>query len=158
MPAHVGPPVDTVTATVAEADLVESAVDVAVIVAVSAPVFAGVKVTPVPDATPAVELKVPSAAGLTAKFTVFANAPVPVTVGVQVAVCVIEIDVGAHTSATPVIVAGALVTVIFADPEMFVYPSAAELAVQVSDPVPDGVNIPPDVIVPPVAVHVTAEL
>lgn len=48
--------------------------------------------------------------------------------------------------------------VIFADPEMFVYPGAAELAVQVPVPEPDGVNIPPDVIVPPVPVHVTAEL
>lgn len=86
IPAHVGPPVDTVTATVAEPNLVESAVEVAVIVAVSAPVFAGVNVTPVPEATPVVELKVPPVVGLTAMFTVFANAPVPVTVGVQVAV------------------------------------------------------------------------
>ena len=96
---------------VAEADLVESAVEVAVIVAVSAPVLAGLKVMPVPEATPVVELKVPSAIGLTAMFTVFANAPVPETVGVQIAVCVVEIDVGAHTSVTPVIVGDTAVTV-----------------------------------------------
>jgi hypothetical protein len=86
MPAHVGPAVATVTVTVTEADLVESSVEVAVIVAVSAPVFEGVKVTAVPEATFVAALIVPSAVGLTERFTVFVNDPVPVTVGVQVAV------------------------------------------------------------------------
>jgi hypothetical protein len=66
--------------------LVESCVEVAVIVAVSAPVFGGVKITPVPEVTAEVALSVPAAVGLTETFTVFANVPVPVTVGVQVVV------------------------------------------------------------------------
>jgi hypothetical protein len=41
---------------------------------------------------------------------------------------------------------------------MLVNPATAELAVQVAVPAPDGVNTPTDVMVPPVAVHVTAEL
>ena len=58
---------------------------------------------------------------------------------------------------TEVIVGGG-VTVIVADPETFVYPDWAELAMQDAFPKPDGVNTPAEVIVPPVAVHVTAEL
>lgn len=65
---------------------------------------------------------------------------------------------GVQTSVTAVIVGPADVTVIFADPEMFVYPMTVELALQVAVPVPEGVNTPAPVIVPPVAVHVTAEL
>ena len=86
MPAHVGPPVDTVTVIGTEKNLVESCVEVAVIVAVSAPVFGGVKVTPVPEVTAVVALSDPADVGLTDTFTVFAKVPVPVTVGVQVAV------------------------------------------------------------------------
>jgi hypothetical protein len=63
-----------------------------------------------------------------------------------------------HTRTTLVIVGAAAATVTFADPEIFVYPAWAELAVQLPVPVPDGVNTPADVIVPPVAVQVTAEL
>jgi hypothetical protein len=48
--------------------------------------------------------------------------------------------------------------VIDAEPDMFVYPACAELAVQVPVPTPDGVKTPAGVIVPPVAVQVTAEL
>jgi hypothetical protein len=55
-------------------------------VAVSAPVLGGVKVTPVPEATFVDVLKVPPPVGLTERFTVFVKAPVPVTVGVQLAV------------------------------------------------------------------------
>ena len=66
--------------------MVESCVEVAVIVAVSAPVFGGVKITHVPEVTAEVALSVPDAVGLTETFTVFANVPVPVTVGVQVVV------------------------------------------------------------------------
>jgi len=86
MPAQVGAPVDAVTEIVAEPNLVASCVDVAVIVAVSAPVLGGVKVTGVAELTPVAALSVPAAVGLTARFTVFVNAPVPVTVGVQVEV------------------------------------------------------------------------
>lgn len=60
--------------------------DVAVIVAVSAPVLGGVKVTPVPEATLVEVLNAPPPVGLTDKFTVFVKTPVPVTVGVQVVV------------------------------------------------------------------------
>jgi hypothetical protein len=83
MPPHVGPAPATVTVTVTGSYLVESSVDVAVMVGVSAPVFAGVKVTGVPEATLVVALRVPSAVGFTEIFTVFEYAPVPVTVGVQ---------------------------------------------------------------------------
>ena len=55
-------------------------------VAVAAPVPAGVKVTAVPELTPEVELSVPANDGLTKRFTVLVNAPVPVTVGVQLVV------------------------------------------------------------------------
>ena len=67
-------------------------------------------------------------------------------------------DDGVHTSVTAAMVGTAAAIVIFVEPEMFVYPAAAELAVQVPVPEADGVKTPPDVIVPPVAVHVTAEL
>jgi hypothetical protein len=80
---------------------------------------------------------------------------------VQVDVCVVVIDVGAHTSVTPD-TAGvppvALVTAMAADPETFAYPAAAECATQLPAPALVGVKAPPLVIVPPVAVHVTAEL
>ena len=66
-------------------------------------------------------------------------------------------DDGLHTRVTPVMVGVAAVTAIFAEPAMFVKPAAAELAVHVAVPAPDGVNTPADVIVPPVAVQVTVE-
>lgn len=157
IPAHVGPAVVSVTATVADAVFVESSVDVAVMVAVSA-LVGGVNVTAVPDATSVEALSVPPPDGLTLRFTVFVNAPVPVTVGVQLAVCVVLMLVGVHVSVTPVTLADAAVTAMFAEPEMFVNPVTTEVAVHVPVPAPDGVNTPFDVIVPPVAVHVTAEL
>ena len=120
MPLHADAPVDTVTVIGAEPDLVESCVEVAVIVAVSAPEFGGVKTTPVPEATPVAALNVPPDVGLTERFTVFANAPVPVTVGVQVVVWLSAMEDGVHTSETPVIVEVAAVTVMFAEPDMFV--------------------------------------
>ncbi len=86
MPAQVGPLPGTVTVTTDVADLVASCVEVAVMVAVSAPVLGGVNVTPVPEATLVEVLKVPPPVGLTDRFTVFVKAPVPVTVGVHVAV------------------------------------------------------------------------
>ena len=47
---------------------------------------------------------------------------------------------------------------IIADPDMLLYPDCVELAIHAAVPVPVGVSTPPDVIVPPVAVQVTAEL
>jgi hypothetical protein len=151
-------PVDAVIATVVEADLLESCVEVAVMVTVTGGVPAGVNVTPVPEATADEALKVPFAVGLTDKLTVFVKAPVPVTVGVHVEVCVDVIDDGEHTSETPVMVGEAAATAMLAVPDMFVYPTAAELALQVAVPAPEGVNTPPEVMVPPVAVQVTALL
>jgi hypothetical protein len=66
------------------------------------------------------------------------------------------IVVWVQTSVTPVIVDVAVVIAMFAEPDTLVNPACAELAVHVPVPAPDGVNTPPDVIVPPVAVHVTA--
>jgi hypothetical protein len=64
---------------------------------------------------------------------------------------------GLHTSETPVMVGVTAVTVIFAEPDIFVNPAAAEVAVQVAVPAPDGVKTPADEIVPPVAVQVTVD-
>lgn len=84
-PLQTGAPVVEVTTTTADAVLVESCVDVAVIVAVSA-VAGGVNVIAVPAATPAEALSVPPPDGLIERLTVFVNEPVPATAGVQVAV------------------------------------------------------------------------
>lgn len=86
MLAQVGPAVVAVTLIGADWNFVESAVEVAVTVTELAPVLAGVKVTAVPDLTPAVEVNVPPFAGLMERFTVFVKAPVPDTVDVQEAV------------------------------------------------------------------------
>ena len=67
-------------------DFDESAIEVAVIAAVAAELPAGVSVRAVPDFTPVVAFSVAEDDGLTDMFTVSLNAPVPVTVGVQVAV------------------------------------------------------------------------
>ena len=151
-------PLDEVTATVAEPNLVASCVEVAVIVTVSGGVPAGVKVTPVPELTPVDGLSVPSPPGPTERFTVFVNAPVPVTVGLQVDVCVAPIVVGVHKSDTPVIVGAPAATVILAEPETLVKPPCAEWAIQEPVPAPVGVKTPATVMVPPVAVQVTAEV
>jgi hypothetical protein len=157
IPPQLGPAVVSVTATVADSVFVESSVDVAVIIAVSA-LVGGVNVTAVPEVTPDEALSVPPPDGLTLRSTVLVNAPVPVTVAVQLAVCDTVMLVGLHVSVTPVMVGAAAVTAMFAEPEIFVNPVTAEVAVQVPVPAPDGVNTPLDVIVPPVAVHFTAEL
>jgi hypothetical protein len=86
MPPQDNPLEVKVTVTCAEPDLVESAVEVAVIVTVEAPVPAGVKVTLVPELTPVEALSVPEPDGAAERVTVFVKAPVPVTVGVQAAV------------------------------------------------------------------------
>jgi hypothetical protein len=122
IPPQEGPPVDKVTVTVTEDVLVESCVETAVMIADSA-VPGAVKVTGVPELTPVEALSVPPPDGFRLRFTVFANDPVPVTVGVQVAVCVVVMLVGLHANVTLVIVGAADVTVIFAEPEMFVKPA-----------------------------------
>jgi hypothetical protein len=55
-------------------------------------------------------------------------APVPVTVATQVAVCAVEMEAGVATTDTFVTVAveGVVVTVILAEPDMFVNPVCAE--------------------------------
>ena len=80
---QLGPAVAAVTVIGTEWDLVESAVEVAVMVTEFAPVLAGVKVTAVPELTLVASLKVPALAGLRERFTVLVKEPVPVTVGVQ---------------------------------------------------------------------------
>lgn len=52
----------------------------------------------------------------------------------------------------------AAVTVILAEPDTFVYPVCVELALHDAVPAPDGVNTPAELMEPPVADHVTAEL
>jgi hypothetical protein len=85
---------------------------------------------------------------------------VPVTVATQVAVCAVVMEAGVATTETPVTVTvgGAAVTAMFAEPDTLVKPACAEWAVQVPVPAPEGVKMPPAVMVPPVAVHVTAVL
>ena len=84
--------------------------------------------------------------------------PVPDTVAAHVDVCPVAMDAGDAETVIPVTVKEEDVTVMFAEPDMFVYPACAELAVHVAVPAPDGVNTPAGVIAPPVAVQVTAEL
>jgi hypothetical protein len=83
---------------------------------------------------------------------------VPDTVAEHVDVCAVVMDAGEGATVIDVIVKGAEVTVMFAEPYTLVKPACAELAMQVPVPVPVGVNTPPCVMVPPVAVHVTAVL
>ena len=64
-------------------------------------------------------------------------------------------DAGEQTTVTDVIVAGAA-TVTVAEPNFV--ESSVDVAVIVAVPAAEGVNTPADVIVPPVADHVTAEL
>lgn len=143
MTAVVG--VGRLTETIAEPNLLESCVEVAVMVAV--PVVEGVKV-PVVVTDPMLD-------GLTDHVTAVLKLPVPVTVGAHVEVCVVEIEVGEHATETDVIV-GETVTVTDAAPNLV--ESCVEVAVIVAVPAPEGVKTPADVTVPPVAVHVTPEL
>lgn len=87
--------------------------------------------------------------------TALLYAPVPLTVATHVAVCDVLIDDGLATTEIPVTVATTAVDVIdmLAVPDLVL--SWFEVALQVPVPVPEGVNTPDCVIVPPVAVHVT---
>lgn len=84
--------------------------------------------------------------------------PVPETVAAHVEVCPVVMDAGVAVTATEVTVKGAAVIAMLAEPETLVYPACAELAMHVPVPVPVGVKTPPCVMVPPVAVQVTAVL
>ena len=93
--------------------------------------------------------------------TLLLYAPVPATVAAHCAVCAVVIEPGAAETATDVTVIGAVCTavvVIDAAPETLVEPACVEVALHVPVPTPDGVKRPDCVIVPPVAVHETAEL
>src|SRR5579859_3912876 len=90
--------------------------------------------------------------------TALLKAPVPLTVATQVAVCAVVMEDGVATTETPVTVSVGAVTAMLAVPETLVNPACVECAVQVPVPAADGVKTPPAVMVPPVAVHVTALL
>ena len=62
---------------------------------------------------------------------------------------------GLAATVMPVIVGVAFVTLIAAEPETLVKPDWVDVATQVPVPAPEGVKTPPDVMVPPVAVHTT---
>ena len=83
----------------------------------------------------------------------------PLTFATQVAVCVVLIEDGVAVTDTPVTAAefGAAAAVLMvAEPDLV--PSCVEVAVQVPEPVSDGVKTPAWVMVPPVAVQFTAVL
>ena len=111
---------------------------------------------PAPDGvkTPPAVIVPPVAVHVTALL----KAPVPNTVAAQAEVCAVVMDAGVAATVMEVIVKGTEVTVMLAAPEMLVNPACAEWAVQVPVPAPDGVKTPPEVMVPPVAVQVTAVL
>jgi hypothetical protein len=67
-------------------------------------------------------------------------------------------DEGVHVRLTPVTAGGATLIAMLAVPEIFTKPATEELAVQVAVPVPEGVKTPLELMVPPVADHVTALL
>jgi hypothetical protein len=94
-----------------------------------------------------VALNVPADAGLTERFTVFVNDPVPVTVGVQLVVWTSVMDVDVHASETLVIVGVAGLMVIVADPVTLVYPGTVDaaviVAVVIAASVAEEVNTPP---------------
>lgn len=135
----------TLTVTTELPYFVESWVEVAEIVTV--PALAGVN-------TPEL-LTVPTLVRLTDQVTEVLKLPVPVTVGVQVDVCVVRIEVGEQTTETEVMVGGTT-TVTGAEPDLV--ESWVDVAVTVAVPDAEEVNRPADVTVPPVADQLTAEL
>ncbi len=83
--------------------------------------------------------------------------PVPCTVAVHCEVALVAIVDGLHATPTEEIVGGVACTVIIAVPDLVV--SCVLVAVTVTDPAePGAVNNPLPLIVPPLAVQVTAEL
>jgi hypothetical protein len=126
-------------------DFVLSSVDVAVTIAVPAPV--GVN-------TPE-DVIVPSVA---AHVTAGLYDPVPCAVAVQLDVCLVRMDAGEQLTETDVIV-GWIVTVTVALPDLV--ESCVDVAVMVAVPAPAGVRMPALLIVPMLVGltdHVTDEL
>lgn len=82
----------------------------------------------------------------------------PTTVAEHCEVCPVLIEVGDAATVMDVMVNGALVTVICAEPETLVYPACVDVAMQDPVPTPEGVKTPLWLIVPPVAVQVTPVL
>jgi len=85
-------------------------------------------------------------------------APVPATVATQVEVCDEVMLDGFATTLMLVTVGEAFVMEIAAAPDTFVNPACVDVALQLPEPAPEGVNTPPCVMVPPVAVQVTPVL
>jgi hypothetical protein len=82
---------------------------------------------------------------------------VPLTVAEQVLVCDAMIEDGEHETVTEVMVdVAAKPTTTLLVPDLVV--SCVEVAVMVAVPVPLGVNTPAELILPPDADQVTAEL
>jgi hypothetical protein len=131
-----------VTAIEVVPDFMLSWVDVAVIVAV--PEAVGVN-------TPEDVIVPPVAVQVTAEL----YAPVPCTVAEQVDVWIVSMNAGEQTTETDVTVTGT-VTVIVEEPDLV--ESSVDVAVTLAEPEAVGVNMPEDVIVPPVADQVTPAL
>jgi hypothetical protein len=94
---------------------------------------------------------------LTAHVTAELKLPVPWTVAAHCDVAFVAIVDGLQTTPTEEIVGGAAITVIVARPDLIV--SCVLVAVTVTDPAePGAINSPLPLIVPALAVHVTAEL
>jgi hypothetical protein len=68
----------------------------------------------------------------------------------------VVIEDGEHEAVTEVMVDGADATTMLVEPNLAV--SCVEVAVMVAVPLPLGVNTPAEVMVPPVADQLTAEL
>ena len=98
---------------------------------------------PVPDGvnTPPAVIVPPFAVHVTAEL----YAPVPALSRrmLQSALCVMDERRCDYSDPGDGDGGGAAVTVIFAEPDTFVYPAWAELALQLPVPVPEGVNTPP---------------
>ena len=87
--------------------------------------------------------------------TLLLKEPVPLTFATHVVVCEVLIEEGFAVTVIPVTVAGVDVedTAIEALADFVL--SWVDVAVQMPVPAPEGVNTPPVVIVPPVALHFT---
>jgi hypothetical protein len=118
-----------VTVIVAEPDLVESCVEVAVQVAVPTPL--GVSTPP--------EVIVPPVA---LHITPVLKAPVPCTIAVHVAVCAVVIDAGTADTATEVMVVGTAFTTTEAE-AVALPPAPVTVAVSVKVPVAVGMMVAP---------------
>jgi hypothetical protein len=123
---------------------------VEVVEMVAVPAAAGMK-------TPEL-LTLPMLDGLTDQLTPVLKFPVPITVGVHVEVCVVEIETGEQATVTDVIVEG-IATVTVTEPDLV--ESCVEVAVTVAVPAPLGVKTPA-LLMDPMLVgltdHATAEL